>query len=138
MREIKFRGKKASGDWVFGELVMSPTIDPAIYFEVGNGSVKQMDWVYVNPDTIGQYTGLRDADGREIYEGDLLRLEDCELAYGQVVWHPNGYFAIDPHFGKYKLMDCPYRPIGEMINYELRQGKHLRFVVCGNIHDNPM
>ena len=135
MREIKFRGKTFSGHWKYGELVMSPTIDPAIYFEVDNGSDKQMDWVYVNPDTIGQFTGLRDVNGREIYEGDVLRLEDEEKAYGAVVWHPNGYFAIDHHFGKCDLLDYNYRPLGEMLCYRLHSGKLLRFVVLDNIHD---
>ena len=47
MRVIKFRGKKVSnGDWVYGSLVSSKDIDPAIYFQRGNGMIKTMDWVY--------------------------------------------------------------------------------------------
>ena len=59
MRVIKFRGKKLSnGDWIYGSLVSSKDIDPAIYFQTGNGAVKTMDWVYVKGDTVGQFTSL--------------------------------------------------------------------------------
>ena len=65
----------------------------------------------------------------------LSELEDEEKAYGAVVWHPNGYFAIDHHFGKCDLLDYNYRPLGEMLYYKMHSGKLLRFVVLDNIHD---
>ena len=42
-REILFRGKRSNGQWVYGSLVVSENIDPAIYYEVGKGLVKQLD-----------------------------------------------------------------------------------------------
>ena len=46
-REILFRGKRKNGQWVYGSLVVSENTDPAIYYEVGKGLAKQLDWCYV-------------------------------------------------------------------------------------------
>lgn len=83
-RKIKFRGKTNSGVWIFGNLVYSENIQPAIYFEVGNGKVKSFDWAYVIPDSVGQYTGQEDKNGKEIYEGDIVKGEDSVI--GKVEW----------------------------------------------------
>ena len=69
MRTIKFRGQKTTnGVWVYGSLVYSNEIQTAIYFQTGSGLVKSMEWVYVNPETVGQFTGLYDKNEKEIYE----------------------------------------------------------------------
>lgn len=65
MREIKFRGKSVdSGKWVYGYYVLRPFQTHCIYVS---------DFVEeIAPDTLGQYIGLKDKDGREIYEGDIV------------------------------------------------------------------
>lgn len=75
MREIKFRGRKPNGVWIYGDLVTTETTDgkptkkEVLPFDKANID----DAEYVEQDTIGQFTGLLDYDGKEIFEGDIVK-----------------------------------------------------------------
>ena len=123
MRVIKFRGQKLSnGEWVYGSLVYSNDIDPAIYFQTGNGSVKTMDWVYVKQETVGQFTSLYDMNGKEIYEGDILIVHETDWKIE--VRFVRGVFAF---FWNGDLDD----------ECTITDPTEKWAEVIGNIHDNP-
>lgn len=127
MRTIKFRGKSVNnGEWVYGDLLRMHGV-PYIYPDPApNG----WDDYEVIPDTVGQFTGLLDKNGKEIYEGDVIR-SDC--GNGEVR-HLISFFDIIASFVAEMLPD------NDINDYcTLRQAWILKYnkEVIGNIHDNP-
>jgi len=115
-REIKFRGKRVDkGDWVFG-LYCGET-NNGCYCLIGNAETHGKTGCHVYPETVGQYTGLKDMNGKDIYEGDKLFRQS---GFYTVTWSESycGFMKDNGHGGVLSLNDCESE-------------------IIGNIHDNP-
>lgn len=124
MRTIKFRGKRiGNGEWVYGDLLQGVSGDVYIVITHENGVTKYE----VQNETIGQFTGLHDKNGKEIYEGDVIigkyetkhliqynEKEGSCFAYRL----PISEFSFKGHFNQDWVNACSK-------------------IVIGNIHDNP-
>ena len=125
-REIKFRGKRiANGEWCYGSLLIWANGECTILEK--SDSCNAMWKREIVPDTVGQFTGLHDANGKEIYEGDVI-LEDKDPTMLEIVFRDGIFFAsIGATHGENPYMNCVLRVILD------RRKTH----VIGNIHDNP-
>ena len=129
IREILFRGKCCTtGEWVEGFLGIEVPDDYVIQqFSFDEYFASEcIDQYSVKLETVGQYTGLTDKNGKKIFEGDILEgdLEDS--------LDPGAKWRSEVIWGKFGW-NCKGNKISlPMDEYDIREGE-----VIGNIHDNP-
>lgn len=149
MREILFRGQtrkkgqqvmmgtgeEVPGHWVYGGIFPGIGDYSIIY---GGETEKDLERHIVYSETVGQYTGLKDKNGKRIFEGDMIKPLDDEV----------DKMVVEFHHGQFLL--CLYGERGYMAEYGWEEeGNYGCFEaeplssygddieVIGNIHDNP-
>ncbi|MCP3806433.1 YopX family protein [Paenibacillus sp. Lou8.1] len=123
MRDIKFRGKRLdNGEWVFGDIWQH------------NGRVDIVDHraqsYPVDPETVGQYAGLPDREGEDIYEDYILDGSYKNPMSGEIV---KRHYKVTYKKGGFYAEMIGHHPFGTTLLYFENENA----VVIGNIHDNP-
>lgn len=122
MREILFRGKQENNEWAEGSLIIWE--DGSCLIETGKLTEPM---ACVNRETVGQFTGLTDKNGKKIFEGDIIECwSEGVKARGTVQQRCDGLWIIYPAWQKTIMWGlCPYNDGTTTCK------------VIGNIHDNP-
>ena len=127
MRDIKFRGKRMKdGKWIYGAYI-PPDCTYWEYPSIADNNHR----FEIEPETLGQYTGYKDVDGNEIYEGDVLEVSFFDAE------------SEDRHFrgivnlcgmGMWEIMepDASSHLLGSVMGRDFFKAK-----IIGNIYDNP-
>ena len=127
MREIKFRGKDIeTGEWIFGDLIQRLGYYPAILttYPTDEGKIGYAE-IAVKEDTVGQYTGMTDKNGKEIYEWDKLKVNE------------SGVFRIAHQSNSIYICGYVLLYMDGEFAYYLKGGLNEMYEVVGNVYDNP-
>ena len=144
MREILFRGKRTdNGTWIEGNYCIAEKLDKSgvEYFIIeieAEGSQ-----YYVIPETVGQYTGLTDKNGKRIFEGDIVKDAGSYISVIKIgCCLPSEFYEIFDFeiFNKNNLKICAVyaeHVFGEYKGEHFLLPEKNSTIVIGNIHDNP-
>lgn len=126
MREILFRGKTYDGEWVYGGYHYEhgfAKVNEKHYITVYEtfGAFSYNAFVEVEPETVGQFTGLLDKNGNKIFEGDILKTFYIDEL---------GYVNYNDENTSFEICFKNHSEILGLLNYSYELN------IVGNIHDN--
>lgn len=127
MRTIKFRGKRLdNGKWLYGDL-MHDNVGGCYVYPIECEALFKAN--SVDPDTVGQFTGLTDKNGKEIYEGDVIGCHNPEIKHLIFYNEKQGRFmaALNGDIENDFIGVCGLDDRRWMASKD----------VIGNVHDNP-
>lgn len=123
-REIKFRGKDFLGRWHYGYLHLA-TGSSSLMIQVDS-----FDSFGILPETVGQFTGLLDKNGKEIYEGDIIFSQKCDC---RAILHKVEYNADNAMFVAKPIQGWDFDFCQIRKDWIDKYGKE----IIGNVFDNP-
>ena len=136
-REILFRGKRIdNGEWIIGDGIHKPkSINYKGTVWIDGMEDRANDWIPIIPETVGEYTGLKDKNGVKIFEGDIVKGQSLYkyggFEYlGVVRWGNQNYligWLVSNASGDWDLRACSAKISLDNITGE----------IIGNIYDNP-
>ncbi|EAC3828272.1 hypothetical protein Y528_05620 [Listeria monocytogenes] len=134
MRTIEFRAQNINGVWVCGNLsILKKKIGNVATGSYISNSAGAPFAYKVRPETVSQFTGLKDKNGKKIFEGDIVKVtgdEDCEFTSIVEYFGEGDYPAFDMTAPEdYYFESNKFSEILISSSYELE--------VIGNIHENP-
>lgn len=137
MREIKFRGKRIdNNEWVCGNLIVDANKTGRFFiiecgvinYKNDDNTIKEFinNYIEIMPETIGQFTGLYDKNGVEIYEGDIIK---SLINTFEIVFKKGCFFAVGINRKQeYTLFE----------EFEMCNKANVNLEVIGNIYDNEV
>ena len=151
-REILFKAKrKDNGEWVEGGYFSEPYTDKKYIVRWNSFGIGFNEFIEVNPDTICQYTGLTDKNGKEIWENDILKFNDeiwdscytsCGTEYDSREVENYGLVGYCDYSARYDFTKYKYNE--NQVEADLHENHDIEFSefvkeheVIGNIFDNP-
>ena len=134
MRQILFRGKSKSinkGKWIYGSFVEDTDLNACCIID------KSLVYELVDRETVGQYTGLTDKNGKKVFDGDIISAitldtgneQRAVVCFGNFIDENNG----DEYIGFFIDFDGVKTTITQLAMEECKN----RIEVIGNIYDNP-
>lgn len=134
MREIKFRGKDiVTSEWRYGDLRHRIACCPSIIHDYNNNGKIDYAETPVHRDSVGQFTGLFDKNGKEIYEGDIVKWILTMPSVGV----NGGYEEYETEEIDVIKWDSGALYLGEYCAAVFADESEDYAEVLGNIHDNP-